>query len=94
MDVQEESEIDVGLRDAVAATMAAMLARLLDYDGPITSDILLRDQLGLSSSLALEVLLGVEEEHDIQIDVEQMDEDAIMTLMDLATFIAGHSEPM
>lgn len=87
-------DVDVALRDAVAATMAELLGRLLQFDGPITPDTLLQEQLGLSSSLALELLLGVEEEHAIQIDVEQMDEDKIMTLLDLATFVAGHSLPM
>lgn len=93
-DSRDGGGVDVALRDAVAATMAGMLGRLLEYDGPITPDTLLQDQLGLSSSLALEVLLGIEDEHAIQIDVEQMDEDKIMTLMDLATFIAGNSRPL
>jgi acyl carrier protein len=93
-DVCGQERVDAELRDAVAATMAAMLGRLLEYEGPITPDTLLQNQLGLSSSLALEVLLGIEEEHSIQIDVEQMDEDKIMTLMDLATYIAGHSLPL
>lgn len=93
MDVRAQEQGDAALRDAVAASLAAMLGRLLEYDGPITPDTLLQNQLGLSSSLALEVLLGIEEEHEIQIDVEQMDEDKIMTLMDLATYIAEHSLP-
>jgi acyl carrier protein len=49
------------------------------------------DELGLSSSLGLELLLEVEEALGIQIDVEALRPDELRTVGELATFIAGHS---
>jgi acyl carrier protein len=91
---QDTTPVDATMQDAVTATMTATLPGLLEYDGPITPQSLLRDELGLSSSLVLELLLGVEEAHAIQIDVEMMDEDNINTLVDLAEYIAGHYRRM
>jgi acyl carrier protein len=92
MDADQETPVDTQMRDAVIATMLAMLPALLDHDGPITPQSLLQDELGLSSSLVLEALLGIEEAHDIQIDLEMMDEDEVATVFDLAEYIAGHFE--
>lgn len=94
MDTEQETSVDKEMQDAVTATMVAMLPGLLEYDGPITPQTLLQDELGLSSSLVLEMLLGVEEEHEIQIDVEMMDEDSILTVADLGEYIAGHYQRM
>ncbi|OWV07103.1 hypothetical protein B5D80_15055 [Micromonospora wenchangensis] len=92
MDADQETPVDVRMRDAVTATMLAILPGLLDYDGPLTPHSRLQDELGLSSSLVLELLLGIEETHDIQIDLEVMDEDKVVTVADLAEYIAGHYE--
>jgi acyl carrier protein len=92
MDADQETAVDAQMRDAVMATMFAMLPGLLDHDGPITPRSLLLDELGLSSSLVLELLLGIEEVHAIQIDLETMDEDQVATVADLAGYIAGHYE--
>lgn len=92
MDADQETPVDARMRDAVTATMFALLPGLLEYDGPITPQSQLQDELGLSSSLVLELLLGIEEAHDIQIDLETMDEDQVMTVADLAEYIAGHYE--
>lgn len=92
MSADQETPVDTQMQEAVLATMAALLPGLVQYDGPITPATLLQDDLDLSSSLVLEVLLSVEEAHAIQIDVEMMDEDNINTLADLAEYIAGHYE--
>lgn len=92
MDADQETPVDVRMRDAVTATMLAILPGLLDYDGPLTPHSRLQDELGLSSSLVLELLLGIEETHAIQIDLEVMDEDRVVTVADLAEYIAGHYE--
>lgn len=92
MDADRETAVDAQMRDAVMATMFATLPGLLDHDGPITPGSLLLDELGLSSSLVLELLLGIEEAHAIQIDLETMDEDQVVTVADLAGYIAGHYE--
>jgi acyl carrier protein len=86
--------VDVELRRRVVDTMVAILSRLLEYQEPITEDMHLADELGLSSSLALELLLELEERLDIQIDVETMNPDELQTVAALSTFIAGHCRPL
>ncbi|MEV0942209.1 phosphopantetheine-binding protein [Micromonospora wenchangensis] len=94
MDADQETPVDARMRDAVTATMLAILPGLLDYDGPLTPHSRLQDELGLSSSLVLELLLGIEETHAIQIDLEVLDEDKVVTVADLAEYIAGHYEQL
>jgi acyl carrier protein len=77
----------------VVDTMAAVLGRLLETDQVISADTRVMEELGLSSTLGLEMLLELEETLAIQIDVELMDPIDMTTVGDLATFIAGHSRP-
>jgi len=84
-----KADIDVELRQRVVDTMVAILVRLLELREPVTEDAHLADELGLSSSLTLEL----EERLEIQIDVETMNPDELHTVGALATFIAGHSRP-
>jgi acyl carrier protein len=51
------------------------------------------EELGLSSTLGLELMLELEDQLLILIDVEEMDQDSMNTVGDLATFVAGHSRP-
>lgn len=88
-----EVEVDVELRRRVVDAIAGQLRRLLNPSEPITEDTHMADELGLSSSLGLELLLEVEEQLRIQIDVESMNPDAMRTVGELATYIAGHSRP-
>jgi acyl carrier protein len=52
----------------------------------------LMEELGLSSTLGLELLLQLEDQLMILIDVELMDGDAMKTVGDMATFVASHSQ--
>ena len=88
-----ETGVDPEFRQQVADTMTTTLARLLDRPEPVTEDMRLMDELGLSSTLALELLLECEEQLEIFIDVEQMDQDQMKTVGDLAAFVAGNSRP-
>jgi acyl carrier protein len=88
-----KADIDVELRQRVVDTIVAILSRQLQLQEPITENMHLADELGLSSSLALELLLELEERLEIQIDVETMNPDELQTVGALATFIAGHSRP-
>ena len=88
-----ETGLDADFRQRVADTMTTVLARLLDRPEPVTEDMRLMEELGLSSTLALELLLEVEDQLIILIDVELMDQDQMKTIGDLATFVAGHSRP-
>jgi len=88
----QETGLDGEFRQRVLDTMTTVLARLLDRPGPVTEDMGLME-LGLSSTFGLELLLQVEDQLMILIDVELLDADQMRTVGDLATFVAGHSQP-
>ncbi|XVS61652.1 phosphopantetheine-binding protein [Actinosynnema sp. CA-299493] len=88
-----DAQVDTELRPRVVEAMAAVIARLSEREGPVTEDLDLADELGLSSSLGLELLLEVEERLGVQIDVEKMRTDELRTVGQLATFIASHCRP-
>lgn len=89
----EDTGLDAEFRQRVVDTMTTVLARLLDRAEPITETMSLMDELRLSSTLGLELLLQVEDELEILIDVELMNPEQMKTVGDMATFIAGHSRP-
>jgi len=89
----QEAGLDGEFRQQVLDTMITVLARLLDRPEPVTEDMRLMEELGLSSTLGLELMLELEDQLLILIDVEQMDQEQMKTVGELATFIAGHSRP-
>lgn len=89
----QEAGPDSDFRQQVVDTMTAVLARLLDHPEPITENMRLMEELGLSSTLGLELLLELEDQLEILIDVEQLGPDQMGTVGDMATFVAGHSRP-
>jgi acyl carrier protein len=88
-----ETGLDAEFRRRVIDTMTTVLARLLERPEPVTEDMRLMEELGLSSTFALELLLELEDQLLILIDVELMDQDQMKTVGDLATFVAGNSRP-
>ena len=89
----QEAGLDVEFRRRVADTMTTVLAQLLDRTEPVTEDMRFMHELKLSSTLGLELLLRVEDELEILIDVEQMDQDKMITVGDMVEFVASHSRP-
>ncbi len=89
----EESDLGAEFRQHVVETMITVLARLVEHTGPISEDMSLMEALGLNSTLGLELMLELEDRLLILIDVEQLDQDQMKTIGDLATFIVGHSQP-
>lgn len=89
----QEAGLDSEFRQQVLGLMTTVLARLLDRDEPITEDMRLMEELGMSSTFGLELFLELEEQLDILIDVELMDADHLRTVGDLASFVASHSRP-
>jgi acyl carrier protein len=87
----QETGVDGEFRRQVVDTMTTVLGRLLDRTEPVTEDMRLMEELGLSSTLALELLLELEDQLEVLVDVELMNPDSMATLGDLATFVAGHS---
>ena len=89
----QETGLDGEFRQQVVDTMIAVLTRLLERSEPLTEDMRLMDELGLSSTLGLELLLELEDQLLILIDVELMDQEQMTTIGDMATFVAAHSRP-
>lgn len=88
-----EADLDSEFRQQVVDTMTAVLARLLDRPEPVTESMRLIEELGLSSTLGLELMLELEDQLLILIDVEEMDPECMTTVGDMATFVASHSRP-
>jgi acyl carrier protein len=89
----QETGLDPEFRQRVVDTMTAVLSRLLDRSEPVTEDMRLMEELDLSSTLGLELMLEVEDQLEILVDIELMDPDQMKTVGDMATFVAGHSRP-
>lgn len=89
----QEIGLEGEFRQRVVDAMTSVLTRLLDRSEPVTEDMRLMEELGLSSTLGLELLLELEDQLEILIDVEVMDGDQMKTVGDMATFVAGHSQP-
>jgi acyl carrier protein len=89
----QETGLDGEFRQQVVDTMTTVLTRLLDRPEPVTEDMRLMEELGLSSTLGLELMLELEDQLLILIDVELMDQDQMRTVGDMASFVAGHSRP-
>jgi acyl carrier protein len=81
------------LRTRVVDTLGVLLGRMLGGDLPrVSADTGLFDELGLSSSKTLELLLALEEELDIQVDVEEIDRRDLATVGSLADFVVAHAD--
>lgn len=88
-----DTGVDSQFRQEVVKTTCDLLVLLLEREEQVTEDMRLMDELMVSSLLGLELMLRLEEQLDIQIDVELMDQDKIVTVGDLASFVAGHHRP-
>jgi acyl carrier protein len=82
---------DVDLRQRIVGQMYALLPQVLNRElAHISEQTRLMEDLGLTSSTTLELMLGIEEELEVQINVEDIEQDDVGTVGGLATFIAGH----
>lgn len=91
--VDRQVAVDAQLRTQVGATMTDLLKRMLRLDFPVTESSKLADELGLSSSQGVQLVLDIEQDLNIMIDVEDLDQDEIATVGDMADYIAAHSTP-
>ncbi|MCW6007745.1 phosphopantetheine-binding protein [Micromonospora sp. CPCC 205371] len=81
-------------KGTVVDSIRVLLPRVLRRDVPAADeDTKLMEDLGLSSSTTLELMLELEERLDIQIDVEDIDQDDFATVGTLAEFVASHLLP-
>ncbi|MFF7454386.1 acyl carrier protein [Kitasatospora sp. NPDC008115] len=85
---------DTELRDRILHSLGELLPRVLKRDLPeIPENACLFDDLGLTSAGTIELILEVEEALDIQVDVEQITEDDLRSVTNLADYVASHVIP-
>ena len=89
----QEAGLDSEFRQTVVDTMCAVLASLLNRTDPVTENMRLMEELGMSSTLGLELMLELEERLEILIDVERMGQGDTTTVGAMASFVASHSQP-
>ncbi len=83
--------IDTDLRQRVVEGIAALLPGILRRELPaVTESARLMDELGLRSTTTLELLLGLEEDLDIQIDIDDIEQENLTTVGDVADFVVAH----
>jgi acyl carrier protein len=78
-------------REIVVNAMADLLVRMLRLDRPVTESSKLADELGMSSSDGMQLILDLERDLSIMIDVEDLDQEEMATVGDLADFITAHA---
>jgi acyl carrier protein len=82
---------DVDLRQRIVDETYVLLPDVLRREFPdVSEETRLMEDLGLTSSTTLELMLGLEENLEIQINVEEIEEDDVGTIGKLATFISTH----
>ena len=84
---------DSAARERVMETIYVVLPEVLAADPPgspeLSENTRLMEDLGLTSAATLELMLGLEEVLDIQIDIEEIQPGDMACLGRLADFIAG-----
>lgn len=85
-------EAGTSLRDRVFGSILALLPGVMGRELPgLSGQTKLMEELGMRSSSMLELLLGLEDDLEIEIDVEEIDESGLRSVGDLARFIASHT---
>jgi len=87
---------DSALRERVMESMGVILPRVLARNAEqahgISESTRLMEDLGMTSTSTLELILQLEDDLDIQIDVEDIEPaDDLASLGALADYIAGHA---
>ncbi len=87
-------QLDTDLRPRVVDSIRMLLPRVLRKQMPEpTEQSRLMEDLGMSSSSTLELMLELEEDLALQIDVEDIDRDDFATVGTLADFVVRHLIP-
>lgn len=83
---------DVHLRQRVVVSIGTLLPSVLGREvATMPESTRLFDELGLSSSKTLELLLALEEDLDIHVDLEEIDRMNLESIGSLADFVATHA---
>jgi acyl carrier protein len=89
--VSDTATIDPALREHVVTTICDLLPRVLKREVPDASEgTTLMDDLGMSSTTGLELVLELEDRLEREISVEDLGRDDFETVGTLATYVAGN----
>jgi len=92
--VTDTTTIDPALREQVVETICDLLPRVLKRDVPGASETTtLMDDLGMSSTTGLELVLELEDRLEREISVEDLGRDNFETVGSLADYVAGNLLP-
>lgn len=91
--VDRQVAVDGPSREELVAAMGNLLKRMLRLDVAVTEHTKLADELGMSSSQGVQLVLDLERDLAIMVDVEDFDQDEVATVGDMADYIAAHSTP-
>jgi acyl carrier protein len=83
---------DSALRERVMESIHVVVPKVLSLDDAteLSEQTRLMEDLGMSSTTTLELLLELEDTLDVQIDVEEIEPSDLACLGALADFISGH----
>ncbi|MEU7868944.1 phosphopantetheine-binding protein [Dactylosporangium sp. NPDC049140] len=89
--MSDTATIDPALREHVVETICALLPRVLKREVPDASEgTTLMDDLGMSSTTGLELVLELEDRLEREISVEDLGRDDFETVGTLASYVAGN----
>jgi acyl carrier protein len=87
-------ETTVDQAESLVGSICALLPRVLRRDMPhVTRDTTLMEDLAMSSTTGLELMLELEEELEIEISVEDLDRTHFATVGTLADYVAANILP-
>ena len=83
---------DSEARRRVVDSIGALLPRVLDQDvTPLSEDTRLFDELGMSSTKTLELLLALEEDLDIHVELDEVERKDLESVGSLVDFVTEHT---
>lgn len=81
------------LRTRVVATLGVLLGRMVGGEtAAVSEETRLFDDLGLSSSKTLELLLALEDELDLQVDIEDIERRDLRSVGSLSDFVVANAD--
>ncbi|GAA2601719.1 hypothetical protein GCM10010399_35610 [Dactylosporangium fulvum] len=90
----DTTTVDPELREHVVQTICDLLPRVLKREVPSASEsTTLMDDLGMSSTTGLELVLELEDRLEREISVEDLGRDNFETVGTLAEYVAGNLLP-
>jgi acyl carrier protein len=89
-----DAQVDAELRERVVEHIRDLLPRVLKREvGDVSEDLALVEDLGVSSTSALELMLELEESLQVEISVEDLDREDFTTVGTLADYVARNVLP-